>query len=483
MTGIVGFGAYLPRLRLSRASIYEANKWFAPGLKGKAKGTKALANWDEDVNTMAVEACRNIFGGGQSRETVGDLYHCSTTHPFADRLNAGILKEALRLADDTNAFDMAGSAANAVNAAPVAMASAKASGKVSLVVAADSRRARAASAAELSYGDGAGALAFGADNVLAEILSHSRSTIDFVDQFRQAGEDINYEWEERWVRDEGVASFVPKVITDALSKAGLDASAIDKFVFPVRFTRMDAKIAKMTGIDPERIAAPLHEQIGDTGAANTMIHLVQALEEAGPGETILAVEFGGGASATILRMTERCKLYAPLQSVSALLERGKTEENYTKFLSFKGQLDLDKGMRGEQDRKAALSTLYRHRKSILGFVAGRCRETGSVSFPPTRFSYDLQGALLDTQEDYPLADRRGRVLSCSAEALSYYPAPPHQYGQVDFDGGGRVLMEFTDIDPGDIEAGAEVEMVFRVKDRDERRNFTRYFWKATPLSH
>jgi uncharacterized OB-fold protein len=73
------------------------------------------------------------------------------------------------------------------------------------------------------------------------------------------------------------------------------------------------------------------------------------------------------------------------------------------------------------------------------------------------------------------------VLSWSAEFLSFHRSPPHTYGQVDFDGGGRILMEFTDIDKGDIDTGTVVEMVFRVKDLDDRRGYTRYFWKATPL--
>jgi uncharacterized OB-fold protein len=75
----------------------------------------------------------------------------------------------------------------------------------------------------------------------------------------------------------------------------------------------------------------------------------------------------------------------------------------------------------------------------------------------------------------------GTVLSWSAEYLSFHLAPPHQYGQVDFDGGGRILMDFTDVAPGDISAGTRVEMVFRIKDVDELRGFKRYFWKATPV--
>lgn len=43
--GILSYGAYLPRRRLQRKSIFAANSWFAPGLRGLAKGERAMANW------------------------------------------------------------------------------------------------------------------------------------------------------------------------------------------------------------------------------------------------------------------------------------------------------------------------------------------------------------------------------------------------------------------------------------------------------
>ena len=42
-----------------------------------------------------------------------------------------------------------------------------------------------------------------------------------------------------------------------------------------------------------------------------------------------------------------------------------------------------------------------------------------------------------------------------------------------------MLMEFTDIDSGEIEIGDPVRFVFRIKDDDRARGFRRYFWKAT----
>ena len=40
-TGILRFGAYIPRNRLQRSAIFAANGWFAGGLKGLAKGERA----------------------------------------------------------------------------------------------------------------------------------------------------------------------------------------------------------------------------------------------------------------------------------------------------------------------------------------------------------------------------------------------------------------------------------------------------------
>jgi uncharacterized OB-fold protein len=209
--------------------------------------------------------------------------------------------------------------------------------------------------------------------------------------------------------------------------------------------------------------------------------LAHTLERARPGQVILLSQFGSGAQALVFRVTAAVAAFRPVKGVGAWIARGVEETSYTKFLAFRQQLALERGMRGEQDKKTALSTLYRHRRAILGFVAGRCSITGEVHFPPSRISYTPGAPALDTQEPYPLAERQGTVLSWSAEYLSYYPSPPQYYGQVDFDGGGRVLMEFVDVSRGDIESGTRVEMVFRIKDFDERRGFVRYFWKATPI--
>ena len=76
--GILAFGAYLPRLRLSRKAIAEANGWFNPALKAQGKGERAMCNWDEDVVTMAVEAARDALAE-RDRASIAAVRFASTT--------------------------------------------------------------------------------------------------------------------------------------------------------------------------------------------------------------------------------------------------------------------------------------------------------------------------------------------------------------------------------------------------------------------
>jgi len=481
MVGIVGYGAYVPRLRLSRKAVAQSNAWLAPNLLGRAKGSRAMANWDEDSITLAVAAARDCLGTQSDRSRIKGLYLASGTLPFAERLNSGVVSAALTLEDDVESTDITGFQSAALTALSQALSQARGNSGQYLVTAADNRKTRAASASELDYGDGAAALLIGRDKVIAEVLGQAVLTEDFVDHFRIAGEEVDYQWEERWIRDEGIAKLVPKVMAKALANSGIKPDAVDRFIFPSTFAKIDAQVAKQCGIKPEAVVDNLATEVGDTGVAHGLLLLARVLETAKPGQIIALAQFASGASAYVFRVTEQIAGFKPRTGVSGWLARGVEETSYTKFLAFKGQLEVERGMRGEQDKKTALTTAYRHRNAILGLVGGRCRKTGEVHFPPSRLSYTPGAAALDTQEPYKLAERRATVLSWSAESLSFYMSPPHHYGQLDFEGGGRILMEFTDVAKGDVGAGTRMEMVFRIKDTDTLRGFKRYFWKATPV--
>ena len=141
MVGITGFGACIPRLRLQRATVVAANQWANPGLAALAKGERSMANWDEDSVTLAVEAARDCLNG-VDRNTISNISLASTTLPFADRQNAGIVATALTLPAGIGAMDITGSQRAGTSALIGALTSANTDASEHLCIAADKRQAR-----------------------------------------------------------------------------------------------------------------------------------------------------------------------------------------------------------------------------------------------------------------------------------------------------------------------------------------------------
>lgn len=137
-------------------------------------------------------------------------------------------------------------------------------------------------------------------------------------------------------------------------------------------------------------------------------------------------------------------------------------------------------MRSELDKATALSSLYRNRATLTGFVGGKCNVCGTLQFPKSNICVNPNCNAFHSQEPQPFSDLEGRIMSYTADNLTYSADPPACYGMVQFDAGGRVMIDFTDVTPDDIDVGRKMDMVFRIKDYDGQRGFTRYFWKATP---
>ncbi len=479
--GITSYGAYIPRLRLQRSAIVKANAWANSALAAHGRGERAMCNWDEDSVTMAVEAARDALQGFD-RSAIVAVHLASTTAPFADRQNSGICAEALNLSEDIGTLDVtssqrAGTTAliNALN-----MARGIGTGRI-LVLASEHRKAQTGTPQELLYGDGAAALLVGSDNVIARPLGSHTLSVDFVDHYRSQTREFDYEWEERWIRDEGYMKLVPQAAATALEKVGLGAEEIDHFILPCTLRRVPEGVAKRIGIRPEAIVDTLQAVCGDTGAAHSVVLLAKALESAEPGQRIMVCGFGQGCDVLILEATDAIRDLAPRRGVSGSLARRAPEENYDRYLTFNNLVMKDFGKRAEVDKQTPLTTLYRNRKMIMGFVGGRCSQCGTVQFPKSHFCVNPNCGALDTQDDYPMADSLGRVNTWTADSLTFSIDPPAYFGMVQFEDGGRLMVDFTDVDRESFDIGARVQMHFRVKDVDAERGFKRYFWKAVRM--
>ncbi|MFZ1908519.1 MAG: OB-fold domain-containing protein [Burkholderiales bacterium] len=476
--GILSYGAYLPRRRLQRTVIAAANSWFNPGLRALAKGERAMANWDEDAVTMAVEAARDCLTG-MHPAAIGQLMLASTTHPYDDRQNAGIVATALHLGSALRVLDVTGS----LRASTSALTTALAAGGNALVAAGEHRLAKAASPQEMHYGDGAAALLIGRGVPIARMVAAHSETVDFVHQYRGHDRPHDYSWEERWIRDEGYMKIVPAALAALFEESGTTASSVTHFCMPCTLPRVAVALAKRVGFAESALRDNLAAVCGDTGAAHPLLMLAHALQDAKPGDRILVAAFGQGCDALLFEVTDAITKLPPRAGVKGALERRKEERNYERFLAFNDHITLERGMRSETDQGTPLSTLYRNREMVTGLIGGRCRNCGTLQFPRGRYCVNPKCNALDSQDDQPFSDLGARVMSYTADVLTYSPDPPAYYGMVQFDGGGRMMADFADVDDGKVEVGMPMRMMFRIKESDAARGFVRYFWKAAPAAN
>ena len=473
--GIIDAAAYAPAMRLDRRSIFAANGWANPALKGLARGARSMCNWDEDSITMGVEAARRCLAG-RPREGLQRLYFASTTPPFADRQCATVVGEALNLSEQMSAVDVG----NSRNAGMQALCEALRGGGQALVVAADARQAKPASVQELQYGHGAAAVLLGVDDPIAEVVAEFRLARDFIDQFRGSGQPFDYRWEERWVRDRGYGSILPVLVRGVLERAGVSPGQLARVVLPAVPARMAGALAKGLGLSVDRIQDGRLGDVGDTGAPHPLLLASDALAEARPDDLILLVGFAQGGIALLVKTTGQLPAWQERNAGRESLAPPRSETAYTKYLSFSGLLPMDFGMRAEADTKTALSAFDRHRSELTGFAGGRCPVCRTAQFPRSARCVNPDCNAEAEQEIVLLADEPGSVFSFTQDWLAYTPHPPLQYGLASTASGARVLMEFTECPLEKMRVGLKLRFVFRIHAIDSKRGFRRYFWKGAP---
>lgn len=472
VTGITAIGIHLPRLRLSRAGMAAAMDWLSP--RSDARGARTLAFWDEDGITMGVAAARACLAHAPeaTRGEIRALSFATTTPVFAEPQNASLVHAALRLPAESIAQDSGGT----LRCGLIALHMALEGTGPTLVVAADSPVSPAGSIAESRFGDGAAAVLVGGGPALLAYRGGASLTAPFIERYRAADRALATDWEERWVREEGFLSLVPRAIADALAGAGLVPQDIQHFVLPSVIPGCAKAVAQAAGLSKARLAENLDIECGDTGAAHALVMLARAMEQMQPGERVLVAQFGQGATALILEATDALAGFDP--GVTAALAGGIAEANYLKLPIFRGLLAWERGLRGRLPVNEALTTAYRNAEALLGFVGGRSPQTGHVQFPASHIAVAESGFHAQAQEPWPLADRGGTVATATADRLAFSRSPPNCYGLVDIAGGGRLMMDFTDPEAARLAPGDKVHFVFRIKDLDERTGYRRYFWKA-----
>ncbi|MDY7018623.1 MAG: OB-fold domain-containing protein [Chloroflexota bacterium] len=477
MVGITSYGAFVPWLRINRKTIASAMGWFGAM---PSPGEKAVANYDEDSITMAVASgidCLSDF----RREEIGGLYFATTTSPYRERQDAGLISLALDLETAIRTADFTDSP-KAGTTALLSGCDAVKSGAINnlLVCAADCRLGKAGGAQEQAFGDGAAAFLIGDKNVAASLEGSYSLSHDFMGHWRGENDKFDRTWEDRFIRDVGYTKFIPQAILGLVKKYNLNIKDFAKIVYPCLYAREYQSIAKAIGASPEQIQEEILSTVGDTGTAYPLMMLVAALESAKPGDKILVVSYGNGCDALFFQVTDNIEKIKNKRGLKKYLASKQELNNYEKYLAFRGILPVEKGIRGEEIAFTQLSTLWRERKSIMALCGAKCKRCGTPQYPYQRVCVNPDCGAIDEMEYYRFSDKTCKLFTYTGDHLAFSPNPPAIYGLLDFDGGGRNWSDITDCELESVKVGMPLEMTFRRKYLDEARGHSGYGWKATP---
>lgn len=464
--GISSYGAYVPLHRLGPGT----NGWTSPT-------EKAVASFDEDSITMAVAAAINCLDGF-ARQDVEALYFASTTSPYKEKMNATTVSVGADLRPDISTVDFSGSLRAGTIALKAAIDAVKAgSAKQVLVVASDLRVPQPGSEFESIFGDGAAAFLIGNSKVLVEIKDSYSISHEMLDVWRAEGDAFVRSWEDRFTLDEGYLKILPQAVSQLMSRHNLNPSDFAKAIFYAPDARRHRDMARKLGFDPKsQVQDPLFTTMGNTGAAFTLTMLIAALEEANPGEMLLA-NYGNGADILLLRVTEEIEAIKSRRGVQAYLKSKKLLPSYDTYARWRGLINAAPVVRRPAFRNPSPSAMLRETDKNLRFHGTRCKHCGYPQYPPQRVCTRCHTK--DAFEDYSFSDKKANVFTYTTDNLGPTPDPPLVVAIIDFDGGGRAYSIMTDRDVNKLEIGMQVEMTFRKFYTSE--GIHNYFWKCMPL--
>jgi 3-hydroxy-3-methylglutaryl CoA synthase len=459
VSGITRYGSYVPYFRLSRTAL------------GAGRGERAAASYDEDSVSMAVEASRDAVAADAPLDA---LVFATTSPPYAEKSNAATIHAALSLPASVATLEV-GATSRAGLSALLTGLDLAAAGRRTLVVASDVVIGAPGGTRESSSGDAAASFVCGPDaEAIAVLRGRASATTEVLDVWRLPEDTFASQWEERFGA-EVLAPVLQEVVIGALKSAGVNPSELATVILDATLPRATAGLPRALQLKPEQIADTLAVSVGRAGAAHAPLVLARALDRAKPGDRILVVSLADGCDAAVFEMTERIAQGRPAHSVDAWIASKRNDLAYNTYLKWRGILPFEPPRRPEPQRPAA-PPMHRSEHWKLGFIGSRCTACGASQMPPQRVCTAC-GAV-DQSEDAPFASRTCRIATYTLDHLAYSLQPPTVAAVLDFEGGGRLACELTDVEPAKVAIGDELEMTFR-------RLYTgqgvhNYFWKARP---
>ncbi|MHA2287265.1 MAG: OB-fold domain-containing protein [Promethearchaeota archaeon] len=473
--GIKSYGAYLPRWLLPRELIAKA--WGFPSIPG----SKAVASEDEDSITMSVEAGLDCLAGIDLKSVDG-LFFASTTQVYTEKDSASLIATVLDLREGIITADFTDSLKSATTALTRAIDTIKANDDIKsiLIVTADTREPEPSTMWEYGYADGAAAL----------LVAEGENLPIIIDDYFSISANVTGPW-KRTNKDKFIRTFevkmdnqfytqsIMKVMSEIMKRNNLTPEQIDVAAYYYNNPRVHGRIAKKMKFGQGVAQNGLFFQLGDFGTPMAFMVLMAALKRPKEDAKIILAGFGDGADAILMHLQDRKAARELTKNHLGVAGHQKSMialKNYNVLIENKRLLEKDRYI-----RKSSAVTLWRDTAAVYKWYGLKCDNCGAVQYPTTARSCVVCRA--DDQLELVKLSHKGTIFTYTLDHLvgGAYLDTPVPRCVIDLEGGGRVLLNMTEIQKPEenVQIGMEVELTFRKE--HEGADFHNYYWKCRPL--
>ncbi len=342
--GIVGYGAYIPRHRISVEEIAKIWGENAENYKrGLMVSEKSVPDMDEDTITISTEAGRNaLLRAGIDPAAIGAIYIGSESHPYAVKPSGTVVSEVLCLGNDIMVadFEFACKAGTAAMQCCYGMVKA---GMIEygMAIGADTSQGRPGDALEYTAAAGGAAFIIGRDP-LATLDDTCSFTTDTSDFWRRNMED----YPKHGARFTGKPAYFKHVTSAArmlLERTGTKPGDYDYVVFHMPNGKFPANAAKMLGFSGQQLQQSLVvTRIGNCYSGSSPLGLSNVLDVAKPGQKIFMVSYGSGAGSDAFSFTVTDKILErrDLAPTTEHYISKKTNIDYGMYVKLRGKLKM-----------------------------------------------------------------------------------------------------------------------------------------------
>lgn len=459
----------MPRDLISKA-------WDFPAVPG----TKAVASADEDSITMGVEAGLDCLVGIDPKSIDG-LYYATTTQVYTEKDSASLIATVLDMREDIITTDFTDSLKAGTTAVCRAIDTIKANKDIKsiLVIAADTRKPEPATMWEFGFADAAAALLIAEEDALPlSIEDYYSISANSTGPWKRTEKDSFIRTFEVKVDAKIYSQSITKVMSELLKRNNLQPGDIGSAAYYYNNPRLHGRIAKMMKFAGGVAQNSVFFQLGDLGTPMPFILLISAIRRPKPDAKVILAGFGDGADAILLQVRDKALLKDVNKNRMGVAAHQKsmiTLNNYDWYVENKELLEKDR-----YSRKSSAVIHWREAPSLYKLYGIKCTNCGTIQYPQQfRSCYKCRA---DDQFEPVKLSLKGTIFTYTLDHLiggGYYDTPVPRC-VIDLDGGGRILLNMTEIEnpQENVHIGMRVELTFRKQ--HESADFVNYYWSCRP---